>query len=250
MEEFMSEEKQQNNGEEKQKDSLSFLLDSSYPLLQKFRSTCPGTFKHSQNVSTLLESISISLGLDTTFMKILGQYHDIGKMMNPNFFTENQLDDENPHDKLDPLISYQLITRHVSDTALILLSDDHFSKKLIQIICQHHGTTIVKYFYKKAGSDIDDIFRYKSETPTCVESAALMITDQIEATIRSKLQVKDHNPSEIIETTVNYLLDDGQLDAVYMKLGDLKLIKSALLTELQAIFQKRVDYDEVGKKGK
>lgn len=233
------EETQQNGG-----DKCIDVLDSNYPLLKKFREVCPGTFKHCQNVVGLLEGVSIALNLDINFMKIAGQYHDIGKMLNPKYFTENQIDDENPHDKIDPFLSYQVITRHVSDTALILLDDENFPRDLIRIICQHHGTSIVRYFFDKSGGDVEDIFRYKCGKPTCVEAAILMICDQIEARSRSEIQAGKGkiDPTNIIEDTINILLSDGQLDDVVMRLGDLQKIKDALAKELEGIFQKRVDY--------
>lgn len=232
------------NGEVKKTDDLSFLLDSSYPLLQKFRETCPGTFKHSQALMGMIEGISIALNLDITLMKISALYHDVGKIVNPKYFTENQLQDENPHENLDPLISFQIISRHVSDTALILMNDEKFPRDLIKIMCQHHGQSITKYFFDKSGSDIDDNFRYKSEKPTCVESAILMICDCIEARSRSEVQAGKGNfdPTEVIEETINGLLSDGQLDEVVMRLGDLQKIKQALAKELEGTFQKRVDY--------
>jgi len=236
----------QTNGEEKekQKDKLLFLLDSSYPLLQKFREGCPGTFKHSQALSAMVEGVAISLDLDVTFMKVAAQYHDVGKMFNPKYFTENQLEDENPHEKLDPRISFQLISRHISDTCLILLNDGNFPVEVITIATQHHGTNIMKYFFEQSGSDIEDHFRYKGERPKCVESAVLMICDSIEARSRSEIQAGKGklNPTFIIEDTINSLLSDGQLDDVVMRLGDLQKIKDALAKELEGTFQKRVDY--------
>jgi len=144
------------------KDKLNQLLDSSYPLLQKFRDACPGTFKHSQALSSMVEGISMALGLKTAFMKVAATYHDVGKMYNPKYFSENQLEDENPHDELDPKFSYQIISRHVSDTAIILLNDENFPRELIEIATQHHGNSIMKYFFDKSGSDVEDYFRYKT----------------------------------------------------------------------------------------
>jgi putative nucleotidyltransferase with HDIG domain len=241
----MADESQINGEEkEKQKDKLLFLLDSSYPLLQKFREGCPGTFKHSQALSAMVEGVAISLDLDVTFMKVAAQYHDVGKMFNPKYFTENQLEDENPHEKLDPRISFQLISRHISDTCLILLNDGNFPVEVITIATQHHGTNIMKYFFEQSGSDIEDHFRYKGERPKCVESAVLMICDSIEARSRSEIQAGKGklNPTFIIEDTINSLLSDGQLDDVVMRLGDLQKIKDALAKELEGTFQKRVDY--------
>jgi len=217
-------------------------------LLQKFREACPGTFKHSQALSAMVEGVAISLKLDVTFMKVAAQYHDVGKMFNPKYFTENQLEDENPHDKLDPLISFQMISRHISDTALILLNNGDFPIEVISIATQHHGTSVMKYFFKKSGSDIEDHYRYRGEKPKCVESAVLMICDSIEARSRSEIQSGKGNmdPGEIIEDTINTLLSDGQLDDVVMRLGDLQKIKDALAKELEGTFQKRVDYKKAG----
>lgn len=239
----MAEETHQ-NGDKAKIDDLSILLDSSYPLLQKFREICPGSFKHSQALMGMVEGISIALGLDTVYMKVSAMYHDIGKIVNPRYFTENQIQNENPHDKLDPLISFQIISRHVSDTALILMNDSRFPRDLIQIACQHHGQSVMKYFFHKSGSDVDDLFRYKCQKPTCVEAAILMICDHIEARSRSEVQAGkgQFDPTEVIEDTINSLLEDGQLDDVYMRLGDLQKIKEALGKELEGTYQKRVDY--------
>jgi hypothetical protein len=245
----MSEENTQNG--DKEKDILNSLLDSSYPLLQKFREACPGTLKHSQALSGMVEGISIALGLDTTFMKVAALYHDVGKMFNAKYFSENQLEDENPHEKLDPLISYQIISRHISDTALILLSDQNFPRDLIRIATEHHGTNVMKLFFDKSKSDVEDHFRYKGEKPKCIESAILMICDSIEARSRSEVQAGKGNfdPTNVIEDTINSLLSDGQLDDVVMRLGDLQKIKDALAKELEGTFQKRVDYKKAKEEG-
>ena len=229
---------------EEEKNKMNQLLDSSYPLLQKFRELCAGSFKHSQALASMIEGISLSLELDVNYMKVAALYHDIGKMVNPKYFTENQLEDENPHDKLDPIISYQIISRHVSDTALILLNDENFPRDLIEIICQHHGSSVVKYFFKKSNTDVEDNFRYKAEKPKNVEAMVLMICDCIEAKSRSQMQAGKFDPGMVIEETINDLLSDGQLNEVVMKLGNLQKIKEALAKELEGTYQKRVDYDK------
>ena len=244
----MAEEAVPQNGD-KEKDVLTQLLDSSYPLLQKFREACPGTFKHSQALAGMVEGISISLGLNTTFMKVAALYHDVGKMFNPKYFTENQLEDENPHEKLDPMISFQIITRHVSDTSLLLLADENFPRDLIKIATQHHGNSVLRYFFDKSGKDVDDLFRYKGEKPSCVEAAILMICDSIEARSRSEVQAGRFDPTYVIEDTINALMSDGQLDDVVMRLGDLQKIKDALGKELEGTYQKRVDYNKAKEEG-
>ena len=124
------------------------------------------------------------------------------------------------------------------------MNDDKFPRDLIKIVCQHHGQSVMQYFFRKSGSDIDDHYRYKCQKPTCVEAAILMICDCIEARSRSEIQAGkgQFDPSEVIEETIKNLLEDGQLDDVYMRLGDLQKIKDALSKELEGTFQKRVDY--------
>ena len=232
------------NGEEKF-DALQHLLDSSYPLLQEFRESCPGTYKHSQALAAMVEGIALALGLDVIFMKVCATYHDIGKLFNPKFFTENQLEDEDLHKGLSTKVSYEIITRHVSDSVIILLNDPNFPREIIEIVSQHHGTTVLQYFYNKSKIKDKDAFRYKTTIPNCIESAVLMIADCVEATSRSLAQSDKLNPIAVIDNTINKLLDDGQLDEVTMKLGDLKKIKNALAKELEGVYQKRINYGEV-----
>lgn len=223
---------------------INILLDTSYPLMQKLRELCPGTYKHSQSVASLIEAISIDLNLDITSMKVIAMYHDVGKIINPSFFSENQIEKENPHDGLDPYMSYQIITRHISDAALILLNDPNFPRRLIEIITQHHGTTIVRYFLEKSGSDVDEMYRYKGSVPKCVEAASLMICDVVEASSKAKIQSGSFEPKSIIDDAINYLMSDGQLNEVVMRLGDLQKIKLALAKEIKGLYQKRVNYDK------
>jgi len=232
---------------EEEREELLCLLDSSYPLLQRFRDVCPGTYKHSQAVSAMIESVSVALGLDVTFMKVVAMYHDIGKINNPKFFTENQLEkDYDPHENLDPWISSQIISRHVSDSVNILLNDKHFSRKMIEIISQHHGTSIIKYFFDRVLLDPEkDSFRYKCTKPDSIEAAVLMICDRLEAMTRSLVQNNKYgNPTEVIDGVINELLDDEQLDEVTIKLGDLKKFKTVLNKELEGMYSKRIDYDK------
>ncbi len=203
------------------------LLDTTYPLLSKFREAAPGTYKHSHTLTSMVEGVSLALGLDVGLMKVCATYHDIGKSFNPSYFTENQLDEEDPHKDLDPMISYNIITKHVSDSTIILLNDSDFPRKVIEIISQHHGDTVLKYFFRKSKEKDDSTFRYKTTKPKCIESAVLMICDVIEAMSRSLAQNGKLDPMNVIESTINDLIDDGQLDAVYMKLGDLKKDKGS-----------------------
>lgn len=237
--------------EQKEKETLDEVLDSTYPLLRKFREACPGSFKHSQSLAAMVESVAMSLDLDVDFMRAASLYHDVGKMNNPDYFTENQLEnDDDPHKDLDPWVSYQIISRHVSDSVNILINDEKFPRKLIEVISQHHGTSVVQYFFDKADSDLEDLYRYKGTKPTCIESALLMIADCVEATSRSLVQSGKYDAVDVVDSTVNRLLSDEQLNEVYCKLGDLNKIKEGLVKELKSMYVKRVDYDEVKKERK
>jgi hypothetical protein len=237
----MSEE---NIKESEQKEGLQLLLDSKYPLLQEFREACPGTHKHSQSLAGMVESVALELDIDVEFMKVGAFYHDVGKMFNPKCFTENQLEDEDFHKGMKPSLSYQLVTRHVSDSVMILLNDPNFPREVIEMISQHHGTTVLKYFYTKSKSEDDGDYRYKTTKPTTVEAMILMICDVIEATSRSLSQAGKFEPNKVINDSIQGLVDDGQLDEVTIKLGDLKKIKHALAKELEGTYQKRVDYED------
>ena len=233
--------------EDGQEGLLKSLLEPTYPLLVHFKEACPGTYKHSQAVMTMVETVSLELGLDVLFMKVAAQFHDLGKMNNPEYFTENQLDDENPHDGLDPWMSYQIISRHVPDTTNILLGHHEFPRELIEVVSQHHGNSLLKMFLGKSETDDESKFRYRCNTPTSTESAVLMICDHVEATSRCDYQHGKLDPTAVIDSTIAKLLDDGQLDNVTMKLGNFKKIKKALAKELEGSYQKRVAYvdDEV-----
>jgi len=228
---------------EEKHEGFAVLLDSKYPLLQKFREACPGSFKHAQSLMAMVEGVSTTLDLDVDFMRVAALYHDIGKVTNPKYFTENQLEDEDLHKDLDPWLSFQIISRHVSDSVNMLLNDKKFPRKVIEIISQHHGSTVTRFFFEKSNGKDQNSFRYNGTTPKSVESAVLMICDHLEATSRSLVQAGKYDPNTIIDNTITGLIDDGQLDDVHMRLGDLKKIKEALAKELEGLYQKRVDYD-------
>lgn len=218
-------------------------LESDFPLMELFRERAPGSFKHSQNVSNIVESIAIELKLNADLMKVSALYHDVGKMINPTFFSENQ-EGANPHDNLDPWVSYQIISRHVSDTIAILLNYD-FPRKVMKIVSQHHGDTVLRYFYDKSQAGSDELYRYKcTRKPECDEAAILMIVDSVEATARSlasngKLESSDER-RKMVDVTINRLVEDSQLDS--MKIGTLKVIRKVLYKELESIYHKRVSY--------
>ena len=224
---------------------LKDILNSDYPLLDKFKETAPGTYRHSLNVMTFCDSIANVLDIDVQLMSAAAMYHDIGKMNNPDAFGENQ-DDHNIHDDLDPMMSYNIITRHVGDSILILLQIPDIPHQLLEIISQHHGNTVLRHFYNKSGDSVDDTYRYKCSTPQTIEAAVLMICDSVEATAKSlynngNMKEVDER-RDVVNSTIRRLVEDDQLDE--MKVGDLKIIKKALYKELDSLYHKREVYDE------
>lgn len=220
-------------------------LDTNYPLFVEFKEKCPGTVKHSQAIADMVEAVAQELDLNVEHLKMAALYHDIGKMANPKFFGENQKTDDDPHNGLDPFMSLQIITRHVSDSVLFLVNDAKVPREVIEIVSQHHGTTVTRYFYKKSGEENEEMFRYPGRKPTTLESAVLMICDCVEAGAQARFQAhKDVVPEEVVRHIIDSLIDDGQLDEVTMRLGDLKKIREVLVKELEGMFPKRIDYEE------
>lgn len=223
---------------------LKKYLDTDYPLLDKFKDAVPGTFRHSQNIADLAEAVASDLGLDTTLMRVCATYHDIGKMWNPKYFTENQNGDGNPHDDLEPHISYQIISRHVSDSVFILTTETDMPRKVMEIISEHHGDCVMKAIFKKSDSKNEDSFRYKCPKPSSEYSSILMIVDAVEATARSvadKLTTPEAK-KKVVKDTIDRLREDQQLDE--MRVGTLRQVQNRLIRELDGIYHTRIDYDE------
>ena len=229
--------------------SLKELTDPKFPLMETFRTVAPGTFKHSQNVANLVESIALKLDLDTDRMRAAAMYHDIGKINQPKAFTENQ-NGSNIHDTLPVEVSYNIITKHVGDTVLIMLQVSEMPREIIEWVSQHHGDTVLRYFYEKAkeeGSDIKkDDWRYRCPKPNCIESAVLMICDSVEATAKSfasngKLDTQQ-SKIDVVMNTIGRLEMDGQLDMVLT--GHLRVIKQVLIEELESLYHSRELYPD------
>jgi len=220
-------------------------LDSNFPLLKEFREKAPGSYKHAQSLVGMIENVCASVGMESETLKIAAMYHDIGKMWNPEIFTENQREGKNIHDELTPEISYQLITRHVSDTVAILVAND-FPMEVIKIASQHHGTCVLKSIAEKVEIDRIDEFRYKTQRPNTLESLILMFCDQVEAASRAiyRDSKAKHDPRAIVSNIYNKLHLDGQFDNVTVVLGNLKSIQEAIIADVASNYHERVDYAE------
>ncbi len=230
------------------KDELKVILSNDSPLMDKFKEFAPGTFRHCQNVSSICESIASELEINTESLIIAAKLHDIGKVNNPAYFSENQPNDSNPHDDLDPIVSYQYISRHVADSCLKLIQIPEIPRDVITIISEHHGDSVLGSIYNKAkkiynGSTVEDHYRYKNRKPTMIESAILMICDVVESACRSlhnNGKLDDHKGT--IDMLVNSMMDDEQLDI--LTIGHLRVIRKVLYKEIESTFHKRVDYSD------
>jgi hypothetical protein len=235
---------------DEERKNLKAIIEPSTSIMTRFRDKAPGSYKHCQAVSALCENVALELGLDVDLMSAAGMLHDIGKIVNPGYFTENQ-ENVNPHDELDPFVSYQIITRHISDTVLMLTQMTDITRKVIEIVSEHHGDAILMPFYlkqkeKTKNGILEDRFRYKSRKPTTTESSVLMIVDCIEATAKSIYNSgKQINVKEMVDSAFIRLEDDEQLDE--LKIGIKRIIKQVIYKEVESIYHKRVSYEELEK---
>jgi len=225
--------------------SLKDLIDPKHPSMECLRSKAPGTYKHCQNVANFVEAVAIELDLDTDAMRVAAMYHDIGKCNFPEGFSENQ-NGKNIHDDLEPIQSYTIITKHVGDTVLKMISMKDMPRKIIEWASQHHGDTVLRYFYDKEKSKKETKYRYRSDKPQSTESAVLMICDSVEAKARSyaangKFECSD-DIDQLVLMSVGRLEMDGQLDNVLT--GHLRRIKQTLINELNSMYHKRELYPE------
>lgn len=222
--------------------TLKDLIDPKYPLMETFRQQVSGTYKHSQAVAQLAEAIALELGLNIDMIKAAAMYHDIGKINNPAAFSENQ-NGTNMHDKLEPEISYQIITKHIAESVMIMIQIKEMPREVIEWVSQHHGNTVLRYFADKAGDIDSDIYRYKSNQPQSIEAAVLMICDSIEATVKSLSQNgKLDSFEEVIKKTIYRLEMDGQFDNI--KVGQIRKMREVLLSELESGTHHRELYPE------
>jgi putative nucleotidyltransferase with HDIG domain len=233
--------------------SLLELSDPSHPLLQELVRRAPGTYNHSINVASIAESAAEAIGANGLLVRVGAYFHDIGKMLKPQYFVENQGSDGNRHESLLPAMSTLVIIAHVKDGA-DLARQHRLPQSIIDFIEQHHGTTLVEYFYRRAaklhendpdGGEIDEShFRYPGPKPQTKETAVLMMSDVVESASRA---LSDPTPARI-ESLVHDLamkrLLDGQFDECGLTLQELHTIEESLVKSLTAVYHGRVRYPE------
>jgi len=227
------------------------LSHPSSPLLKKLLIEAPGTYHHSILVGNLAESAAEMVGGDSLMVRVGAYYHDIGKIKRPYFFIENQLSSDNPHDKIAPSLSTLILTSHIRD-GLDLAREFKLPQAIVNIVEQHHGSSLVTYFYHKArengGSNInEDEFRYEGPKPQTKEAAIVMLADSVEAAVRS-MQNRTHGRVEaLVRKILRDKLLDGQLDECDLTFKDLEKIAESFLRVLGGIFHSRVEYPDLTK---
>ncbi len=229
------------------------LSNPNQPALKKLLLEAPGTYHHSIIVGNLSEAAADAIGANGLMTRVSAYYHDIGKLKRPYFFKENQLTRENPHDKLTPSLSTLIITSHVKD-GIEIASKYNLPSEIIEMIEQHHGSTLVKYFYHKAVTDDEqegveeESFRYNGVKPQTREAAILMLADSVEAAVRSMSEPTAEKMKILIDKIIKDKLEDHQLDSCPLTLKDLERIAQSFQTVLMGIFHERIEYPEINRK--
>jgi len=224
------------------------LGNPSHPLLRRLLLEAPGTYHHSIVVGNLAEAAADAVGADGLLVRVASYYHDIGKIKRPEFFIENQLLSPNPHDKMSPGLSTLVITSHIKE-GLELAREYRLPPAITAILQQHHGTTLVSYFYHQAAAEsqggvAEDDFRYDGPVPQSKEAALVMLADSVEAAVRSLTSPTQGKIDGLIRKIIKDRLADGQLDQSDLTLRDLDRVAAAFSRVIAGIYHPRVEYPD------
>jgi putative nucleotidyltransferase with HDIG domain len=229
--------------------TLLELANLDRPILRRLMLEAPGTYHHSMVVGSLVEAAAAEIGANPILAKVCGYYHDIGKLKQPLYFIENQSDGRNKHDKLAPSMSALILIAHVKN-GVEIAREHKLGQVIIDTTEQHHGTSLISYFYEKAktvkGEDavnIDD-YRYPGPRPQTREAGLVMLADVVEAASRT---LENPTPSRIqglVQNLINKIFSDGQLDYCELTLKDLHRIARSFNKILNGIHHHRIEYQD------
>lgn len=225
------------------------LSNLNHPLLKEMIVKAPGTYHHSMLVGSMVEAAAEEIGANPLLGKVMCYYHDIGKMEHANYFIENQKPGQNPHDHISPYMSKTLLVAHVKDGVELGMAYK-LGKPIIDGIIQHHGTTLISFFYNKAldqkpegeAEVFEDEFRYPGPKPQFREAALCMLADSIEAASRSLDEPTPVRLQNIVRNIVQRKFMEGQLDECSLTLKDLSKVEAAFARILLGIYHQRIDY--------
>lgn len=224
---------------------LMELSSPNSPLLQKLVLEAPGTYQHSQIIASLVEQAVQQIGGNALLARVGALYHDVGKLRRPQFFAENQASGDNPHDRLSPHLSYLIITSHVRD-GIEMLREHGLPPALEPFAAEHHGTTVLAYFYKRALEDterLDELnFRYPGPKPHTKETAVLMLADAVESASRTLPDPTQGSIRAMIDRLIEQRLQDGQLSDSPLNFRDLDAIANTFERVMTASLHRRVRY--------
>ncbi len=227
--------------------SLLELSDTNTKLLKELSNVSPGTFHHSLNVANLAEASANEIGANAMLVRVGALYHDIGKMVTPNYFTENQSTGINPHDELSSTESARIITDHVIN-GIEIAKKNNLPDRVIDFIRTHHGTSVVYYFYMKAkemDKDIDaNLFRYPGPKPFSKETAILMMCDSVEAASKSLKNPTSTKIDAFVENIINKQIEEDQFLNANITFKEIQAIKKVLKHKLANIYHLRIEYPE------
>lgn len=224
------------------------LANPTQPLLKELMVNAPGTYNHSIMTGNLVESVAPQVGANPLLARAGAYYHDIGKIRRPFFFVENQYG-ENPHDKTQPNLSYLIISAHVKE-GVELAKKHRLPKEVVDIIAQHHGTTLVSYFYSRAKesakhADVaEDQYRYPGEKPKSKEAALIMLADAVEAAVRALTKPTHNRIEQLVRKIIKERMYDGQLDECRLTLGDLETVTVGYAQTLTTMYHSRIEYPD------
>ena len=227
--------------------SLLELSDTNSKLLKELSNKAPGTFHHSLNVANLAEAAANEIGANAMLTRVGALYHDIGKMVNPTYFTENQMSSINSHDELDPKESANIIIDHVI-IGIEIAKKNKLPDRIIDFIRTHHGTRLVYYFYskenEKSGIASKEDFSYPGPTPFSKETAILMMADSVEAASKSLKEPTSSMLDEFVEKIIDSQLNQGQFLNANITLKEIQRIKKVLKKKLNNMYHLRIEYPE------
>ena len=232
--------------------TLVELSNINTPLLKKLSETCAGTFQHSLQVSILASAASTKIGADTQLVRTGALYHDIGKMTNPAFFTENQTKGVNPHRNLPYEQSAQIIISHVTE-GIKMAEKAMLPKAIIDFIRTHHGEGKAKYFYNSycnahPGEPVDEsLFSYPGPNPFTKETAILMMADSVEAASRSLNEYTDETIRALVDKIIDGQIADGLLRNAPLTFRDIDKIKTTFIEKLKTMYHTRISYPDLKK---
>ncbi len=227
--------------------SLLELSDTNSKLLKELSNKAPGTFHHSLNVANLAEASANEIGANAMLVRVGALYHDIGKMKNPTFFTENQSTGINPHNELSSKESAQIIVNHVID-GIEIARKNKLPDRVIDFIRTHHGTSVVYYFYMKEKEEFEEVdrndFSYQGPKPFSKETAILMMCDSVEAASKSLKEPTSTKIDAFVENIISKQVEEGQFLNANITFKEIQSIKKVLKQKLANIYHLRIEYPE------